>query len=77
MIANRSRTNALRSGRSNDQPYFFNLIVADAHKKKGLGKLLCEVAQELVVTHWRKEVMYLHAYRENFAATALYKKLGH
>jgi ribosomal protein S18 acetylase RimI-like enzyme len=65
------------AARPNDQPYLFNLIVADAHKKKGLGKLLCEVAQELVVTHWRKEVMYLHVYRENIAATALYKKLGY
>jgi ribosomal protein S18 acetylase RimI-like enzyme len=71
--------NPLRSAAAqpDDQPYLFNLIVADAHKKKGLGKLLCEVAHELVVTHWRKEVMYLHVYKENIAATALYKKLGY
>lgn len=60
-----------------DQPYLFNLIVADAHKKKGLGKLLCEVTHELVYTHWKKEVMYLHVYEDNIAATALYKKLGY
>jgi ribosomal protein S18 acetylase RimI-like enzyme len=65
------------AARPNDQPYLFNLMVADAYKKKGLGKLLCGVAHGLVVTHWRKEVMYLHVYRENIAATALYKKLGY
>lgn len=71
--------NPLRSSvaQPHDQPYLFNLIVADAHKKKGLGKLLCEVAHELVVTHWRKEAMYLHVYKENIIATALYERLGY
>lgn len=60
-----------------DQPYLSNLCVANAHRKKGLGRLLCEVAQELVLTNWKKEFMFLHVHKNNVAANALYKAMGY
>lgn len=60
-----------------DQPYLYNLCVANAHRKKGLGRLICEVAQELVLIHWKKEFMSLHVHKSNVAANALYKAMGY
>jgi GNAT superfamily N-acetyltransferase len=59
------------------EPYLCNLCVAAAHKRKGLGKLLCEVAQELVVTHWKMNTMHLHFFSKNTAASALYIGMGY
>jgi hypothetical protein len=51
--------------------------VADKHKRKGLGKMLCQLCEELVQIHWGKDVMYLHVEQRNSAAQALYKGLGY
>jgi ribosomal protein S18 acetylase RimI-like enzyme len=60
-----------------EQPYLCNLCVADKHKRKGLGKMLCQLCEELVQIHWGKDVMYLHVEQRNSAAQALYKGLGY
>ena len=59
------------------EPYLCNLCVATAHKRKGLGKLLCEVSQELVVSQWKKNSMHLHFFSRNKAARALYIGMGY
>ena len=59
------------------EPYLFNLCVREVHKKKGLGKLICEVAQELVQVYWRKETMNLHVLKGNLRAQNLYERMGY
>ena len=59
------------------EPYLFNLCVTEVHKKKGLGKLICEIAQELVQMHWKKETMSLHVFKGNLRAQNLYERMGY
>jgi phosphoribosyl-AMP cyclohydrolase len=42
-----------------------------------LGKLICELSEELVQIHWDREIMYLHVEQSNTAAQALYLGMGY
>lgn len=72
-------SNPFRSKEANTfhQPYLFNLCVKEEHKKKGLGRMMCEVVQELVHIHWKKNVMHLHVIEGNLAAQNLYIGMGY
>jgi ribosomal protein S18 acetylase RimI-like enzyme len=59
------------------EPYLCNLCVADKYKRKGLGRLMCEICEEIVQMHWEKNKMYLHVEQRNAAAQALYNGLGY
>jgi ribosomal protein S18 acetylase RimI-like enzyme len=73
-IANPFRNKAAKAS---EQPYLCNLCVSKAHRRKGLGKLICELSEELVQIHWNKDIMYLHVEKSNMAAQALYVGMGY
>jgi ribosomal protein S18 acetylase RimI-like enzyme len=58
-----------------DEPYLCNLCVADAYRRRGLAKLLCEVGEQLVANQWNKDIMYLHVEKNNTAARQLYESV--
>lgn len=60
-----------------DQPYLCNLCVSPRYRRKGLGKLVCELAEELVQIHWKKDMMYLHVEQNNIPAQNLYLNMGY
>lgn len=59
------------------EPYLYNLCVKKVHQRKGLGKLICELAQELVQIHWKKNTMNLHVLKYNTGAQHLYEGMGY
>ena len=62
---------------ADDQPYLFNLCVREEFKRQGLGRMICEVIQELVHVHWQKNVMHLHVIQGNIPAENLYQAMGY
>lgn len=60
-----------------DKPYLCNLCVKKSYRRRGLGRLICELAEELVQIHWSKNVMYLHVEQSNSAAQAMYLGMGY
>ena len=42
-----------------------------------MGRLICELAEELAQIHWDRNVMYLHVEKSNTAAQALYLGMGY
>jgi hypothetical protein len=63
--------------KDSEQPYLCNLCVGKAYRRRGLGKLICELSEELVQMHWNKDMMYLHVEQSNRAAQALYLGMGY
>ena len=63
--------------RDDEQPYLCNLCVGKAYRRRGLGRLICELAEELVQIHWDRKIMYLHVEKSNTAAQALYLGMGY
>ena len=63
--------------RDDEQPYLCNLCVGEAYRRRGLGRLICELSEELVQTQWNKKIMYLHVEKSNSAAQALYLGMGY
>ena len=63
--------------RDDEQPYLCNLCVGEAYRRRGLGRLICELAEELAQIHWDRKVMYLHVEKSNTAAQALYLGMGY
>ena len=59
------------------QPCLFNLCVRESHRNKGLGKLMCQIVQEIAFIKWKKDIMYLHVLQGNLAARKLYINLGY
>ena len=53
------------------------LLSPFSDRRKGLGRLLCELCEELVQMHWQKDIMYLHVEQNNTAAQALYLGMGY
>lgn len=66
-----------KAAKLEEQPYLCNLCVGKAFRRKGLGKLLCELSEELVQIHWDKNIMFLHVEQSNTAAQALYLGMGY
>ena len=58
-------------------PYLCNLCVDTTVRRQGLGSILVDVAEKLVVKHWKKRTMYLHVEKKNVAAHKLYSKLDY
>ena len=63
--------------KESEQPYLCNLCVGKNFRRRGLGKLICQLSEELVQIHWKKEMMYLHVERSNDAAQAIYLAMGY
>ena len=63
-----------------EQPYLCNLCVHPSQRRQGLGIVLCQLCEELVVYHWPAQYarkMYLHVEEKNEAALCLYTKMGY
>ena len=73
-VANPFRSKAAKDS---EQPYLCNLCVGKAFRRRGLGRLICELSEELVQMHWKKDMMYLHVEQSNRAAQALYLGMGY
>lgn len=58
------------------EPYLCNLSVNPSHRGKGLGKVLCNVGENIVKNVWNKDVIYLHVEQDN-AAAKLYESIGY
>jgi ribosomal protein S18 acetylase RimI-like enzyme len=52
-----------------------NVVVADGHRSKGIGKILCDFLLELAINENVKTIM-LDAYLENHKAHAFYEREG-
>lgn len=52
-----------------------NVVVADTHRSKGIGKMLCDYVQELALSEGC-EIIMLDAYLENEKAHAFYEREG-
>lgn len=52
-----------------------NVVVAETHRSKGIGKLLCDYATALALEEGVEMIM-LDAYRENYRAHAFYEREG-
>jgi ribosomal protein S18 acetylase RimI-like enzyme len=52
-----------------------NVVVADTHRSKGIGKILTDYIQDLAVREG-VEMLMLDAYRENEKAHAFYERQG-
>ena len=63
--------------KESEQPYLCNLCVGKSFRRRGLGKLICQLSEELVQMHWKKDMMYLHVERSNDAAQAIYLAMGY
>ena len=59
------------------EPYLCNLCVDNDYRRQGLGLVLCQLAEQIVVKYWLKTVMYLHVEVSNIAAQNLYSKMGY
>ena len=59
------------------EPYLCNLCVDSDYRRQGLGLVLCQLAERIVVKYWLKKVMYLHVEVNNIAAQNLYSKMGY
>eukprot|EP01041_Mallomonas_annulata_P010531 gene10531-21954_t len=55
-----------------DEPYLCNLCIAKDARRKGLGKILCQLGEHLVQKYWQKRRMYLHVELSNLPAQMLY-----
>jgi ribosomal protein S18 acetylase RimI-like enzyme len=60
-----------------DEPYLCNLCVARANRRKGLGRIMCAICEDIVRDLWDKQIMYLHVEKRNLAAQALYASMGY
>jgi len=58
-------------------PYLCNLSVAKEFRRKGLGKMLCQVSERVAKDMWGYKDMYLHVQEENVAAQKLYESMGY
>jgi ribosomal protein S18 acetylase RimI-like enzyme len=52
-----------------------NVVVAEDHRNKGIGKILCDVLLDLAIKEGVKTIM-LDAYLENHKAHAFYEREG-
>jgi GNAT superfamily N-acetyltransferase len=52
-----------------------NVVVADTHRSRGIGKILCDYATDLARAEG-VEMLMLDAYRENHRAHAFYEREG-
>jgi ribosomal protein S18 acetylase RimI-like enzyme len=59
------------------QPYLCNLTVLPEHRRKGLGKYLCAVAEYVAHVLWAKDSIYLHVRASNAPAIAMYTAVGY
>jgi ribosomal protein S18 acetylase RimI-like enzyme len=59
------------------QPYLCNLCIDTNRRRQGLGLVLCQLAEKIVLKYWGKETMYLHVEEDNVAAQRLYSKMGY
>ena len=62
---------------SEHEPYLCNLCVSNSYRRNGIGKLLCEIGENIVLKKWNKRSIYLHVEKKNEAAVSLYKKLNY
>ena len=60
-----------------EMPYLCNLSIDKKYRRRGLGRLLCEVCERIVMGYWEKTVMYLHVETKNKAAQHLYINMGY
>ena len=44
------------------------MVCVSLARRKGLGRLICDLCEELVQIHWNKNIMYLHVEQDNMAA---------
>ena len=58
--------------KANYQPYLCNLCVSSSARRQGLGKLLCVISEQIVLKHWKKNMMFLHVEQDNLPAQLLY-----
>jgi ribosomal protein S18 acetylase RimI-like enzyme len=61
----------------NKEPYLCNLAISKDYRRLGLGRFLCEACENIAVTVWAKENMYLHVERSNQPAVRLYENMGY
>jgi len=68
-----------RPGRptAQDQPYLCNLCVKNYYRRRGLGKTLIALSEQLVLKHWQRDRMYLHVINSNADAQRLYEAMGY
>lgn len=59
------------------QPYLCNLAVRKSCRQQGLGSILCELCEHIVLTYWKRSKLYLHVMNDNIAAQSLYRRLGY
>lgn len=59
------------------EPYLANLCIAHQYRRQGLGRLMCQLCEDVAVRQWRKERMYLHVEQSNAAAQKLYEGMGY
>lgn len=60
-----------------EQPYLCNLCVDTSLRRQGLGKILVNVVENLIVKHWGKSAIYLHVESSNVVAQHLYGKMDY
>jgi ribosomal protein S18 acetylase RimI-like enzyme len=59
------------------RPYMCNLAVDKKWRRKGIAKALVETCEEIVMTRWGAQKLYLKVREENNSAQLLYKSLGY
>ncbi len=59
------------------EPYLCNLCIAPAYRRRGLGRKLCQICEEIVLKEWKRDRIYLHVENKNLAAQSLYSKSGY
>jgi len=60
-----------------EQPYLCNLCVDTSLRRQGLGKILVNVVENLIVKHWGKSAIFLHVESSNMVAQHLYGKMDY
>lgn len=58
-------------------PYICNLSVSESYRRKGIGRMLCEIAESIAVVKWNKSNIYLHVEASNMFASAMYLNMGY
>jgi ribosomal protein S18 acetylase RimI-like enzyme len=58
-------------------PHICNLCVSADYRRAGVGTILMSLAEDLMMNHWKKDKIFLHVEQSNYAARAMYAKLGY
>jgi len=60
-----------------DQPYLCNLCIDTSQRRRGLGTLLCRLAEQMTLDIWRLDNVFLHVEMKNEPAQRLYVGMGY